>query len=116
MNPRDATTPANRAPTHRCGQPATNWVLRGRKCWPGDHGRAGCCLLDSSWCSWATRADWASRPSLRKAGIELTANRRPAAPLDGADADLSLAQARFRDDNPAGNRIPVPWAILATVA
>lgn len=46
----------------------------------------------------------AGRPSTRR-GVELNAVYSPR-PWLSADADLSLSRARFRDDDPAGNRVP----------
>lgn len=46
----------------------------------------------------------ASRPS-RRTGIELQTFWRPR-PWLSIDADAALSRARFRDDDPAGNRIP----------
>jgi hypothetical protein len=45
-----------------------------------------------------------SRPS-RRTGIELSGECRPVRPLR-MDADLAYSRARFRDQNPAGDRIP----------
>ena len=55
----------------------------------------------------------ASRPS-RRSGIEFANYWHPA---DGVivDADLSWSRARFRDDNPAGNRIPGAIERVASV-
>jgi hypothetical protein len=55
----------------------------------------------------------AARPSMRK-GVELTANWRPEPGWD-VDADLALTRARFRSDDPAGDRIPGAMERVATL-
>lgn len=54
-----------------------------------------------------------SRPSGRS-GIELTANWKPAKAWE-IDADLSISRARFRDADPAGDRIPGAMERVLTV-
>jgi len=114
VDPRDATTPVERA---NALVRATGYELGARQKW-------GAGLVTTA-ALWLLKLDSelvfvgdagtteASRPSLRK-GIELTANWRPARHWE-VDADLSLAQARCRDDNPAGNRIPGAMERVATV-
>nr|WP_255429348.1 TonB-dependent receptor [Ramlibacter albus] len=55
----------------------------------------------------------ASRPS-RRSGLELTANWRPA-PGWEVDADVSATRARFRDADPAGDRIPGAMETVGTL-
>ncbi|HVZ42263.1 MAG TPA: TonB-dependent receptor [Ramlibacter sp.] len=55
----------------------------------------------------------ASRPSSRR-GLELTANWRPA-PAWEFDADASFTRARYRDFDPAGDRIPGALARVGTL-
>ncbi|MBK7234927.1 MAG: TonB-dependent receptor [Sterolibacteriaceae bacterium] len=55
----------------------------------------------------------ASRPS-RRSGIEFANYWHPVAGVI-VDADLSWSRARFRDDNPAGNRIPGAIERVASV-
>lgn len=105
VDPRDGVTPVDRAtPLVR----AQGWELGSRQKWSDK--------LVTTASLWALNLDSellfvgdagtteASRPSIRK-GIELTANWRPA-PSWEVDADASLSRPRFRDSDPAGDRIP----------
>jgi outer membrane receptor protein involved in Fe transport len=114
VDPRDGTTPVDRAtPLAR----ATGYEIGTRQKWGKN--------LVTTAALWALKLDSEllfvgdagttepARPSLRK-GIEFTANWRPL-PAWEVDADVSLAQARFRDDDPAGNRIPGAMERVATL-
>ncbi|MEP6824548.1 MAG: TonB-dependent receptor [Ramlibacter sp.] len=105
VDPRDGVTPVDRAtPLVR----AQGWELGSRQKWSEQ--------LVTTASLWNLKLDSEllfvgdagttepSRPSLRK-GVELTANWRPA-PAWEIDADASLSRPRFRDSDPAGDRIP----------
>jgi len=114
VDPRDGATPVDRADAL---VRATGYELGARQKW-GD-------TLVTTAALWALKLDSelvfvgdagtteASRPSMRK-GIELTANWRPARGWE-VDADLSLTHPRFRDNDPAGNRIPGAMERVATL-
>ncbi|MBX3652928.1 MAG: TonB-dependent receptor [Ramlibacter sp.] len=105
VDPRDGVTPVDRAtPLVR----ATGYEVGTRQKWSPQ--------LSTTAALWALNLDSEllfvgdagttepSRPS-RRTGIELTANWRPASSWE-IDADVSLSRPRFRDADPAGNRIP----------
>ncbi|HSW18542.1 MAG TPA: TonB-dependent receptor, partial [Ramlibacter sp.] len=114
VDPRDGVTPVDRAtPLVR----SVGYELGARQKW-GDQ-------LVTTVAAWALKLDSelvfvgdagateASRPSTRK-GLEFTANWRPAKAWE-VDAHLSLADARLRDDDPAGKRIPGAMERVATL-
>lgn len=105
VDPRDGVTPVDAAtPLVR----TTGFELGARRKWGS--------TLTTTAALWALRLDSElvfvgdagttepSRPSARR-GVELSANWRPA-PAWEVDADLSVSRARFRDGDPAGDRIP----------
>jgi outer membrane receptor protein involved in Fe transport len=114
VDPRDATAPIDRADAL---VRATGYELGARQKWGG--------TLVTTAALWALKlhselvfvgdagTTEASRPSMRK-GIELTANWRPVRGWE-VDADLSLTNPRFRDNDPAGNRIPGAMERVATL-
>jgi outer membrane receptor protein involved in Fe transport len=114
VDPRDGVTPVERAtPLAR----ATGYEFGARQKW-------GSTLVTTA-SLWALQLDSellfvgdagtteASRPSGRR-GLEVTANWRPLAGLE-LDADLALTRPRFRDADPAGNRIPGAMERVATL-
>ncbi|MES2938012.1 MAG: TonB-dependent receptor [Pseudomonadota bacterium] len=114
VDPRDRTTPAERAtPLVR----AEGYELGTRQKWSD--------TLVTTAALWTLRLDSEllfvgdagttepSRPS-RRSGLELTANWRPAKGWE-VDADLSLTRARFSDADPAGDRIPGAMERIATL-
>ena len=114
VNPRDGSTPAERAtPLVR----ASGYELGTRQKW-------GSSVVTTA-ALWALKLDSellfvgdagtteSSRPS-RRQGLEITANWRPSSAWE-IDSDISLSRSRFSDSDAAGSRIPGAMDRVSTV-